>query len=139
MWTNISGILLRSLTSGWGVLALALLAGGAWTLWISKQADTLLSDLGTEELAHNATRAELAAARLEVQGLKALLERERQAASALRGSLADALERETQAASAAYARKKILDAVRTVPRQKSEEVVDDATRHAVCDRLNRPL
>lgn len=139
MWTNISGLLLRSLTSGWGVLVLALLAGGAWTLWISKQADELLDDLTAEELAHNLTRAELAKACLKISTLGALLERERQAASALRGSLADALERETQAASAAYARKKILDAVRTVPRQKSEEVVDDATRHAVCDRLNRPL
>jgi uncharacterized protein YnzC (UPF0291/DUF896 family) len=52
-----------------------------------------------------------------------------------------ALSREAEAASAAAARKQIMNQMRRRIRTDAEklEVVDDATRSAVADRLNRPL
>ena len=68
-----------------------------------------------------------------------MLGRAEQAQAALQGSLSAVLERERQASSAAAARKEILDNIRTRPRPSTEEVVDDATRGRVVDRLNRDL
>jgi uncharacterized protein YnzC (UPF0291/DUF896 family) len=94
-----------------------------------------------EQIAHNATRGQLAAAGHEIVRLRSLLELARNATVTVQDSLRDALQREAEAVSTAAARKQILDQMRTRVRTEAEklEVVDDATRDAVAARLNRPL
>lgn len=145
MWSNVFGIIRGLMGSNWVTVALVVaLAVAALTalVWARREQDQraeLSYKLLAEQSRHSVTRTELAAARVEAAALRAILERAEQAQAALQGSLAAALERERQAASAAAARKEILDNIRTRPRPSTEEVVDDATRHAVADRLNRPL
>lgn len=118
---------------GLGVLlAGAVCAGLVWSQRLERKSAALLAELLHEQTTHNATRLELAA-------MSALLDRERQSANALRASLTEALDRESAAADAARARKKILDGLRVEQRPDYQEVVDDATRATVADRLNRPL
>lgn len=145
MLSSVFGIIRGLMGSNWVTealvvaLAVAALTALVWARREQDQRAELSYKLLAEQSRHSVTRTELAAARVEAAALRAILERAEQAQAALQGSLAAALERERQAASAAAARKEILDNIRTRPRPSTEEVVDDATRHAVADRLNRPL
>ena len=145
MWSSVLGIIRSLMGSNWMTVALVVaLAVAALTalVWARREQDQraeLSYKLLAEQSRHSVTRTELAAARVEAAALRAILERAEKAQAALQGSLAAALERERQASSAAAARKEILDNIRTRPRPSTEEVVDDETRHAVADRLNRDL
>lgn len=145
MLSSVFGIIRGLMGSNWVTVALVVaLAVAALTalVWARReqiQKAELSYQLLAEESRHSVTRTELSAARAEAAALRAILERAEQAQAALQGSLSAALERERQASSAAAARKEILDNIRTRPRPSTEEVVDDETRHAVADRLNRDL
>lgn len=145
MWTSALAFLGRFTGGGWTTPLLVILivssacAGLLWAQGQQVRIARLRQDLMTEYAAHKATSAELAAAKKEIAALTALLDRERSGQSALRESLVAALERESLAVSQAAARKKILDGIRTMQRPENAEVVDDATRAAVADRLNRAL
>lgn len=122
-----------------------LLAACAWAHVQGLRLDAVRADAArqvqTEQVAHNATRGQLAAAGHEIVRLRSLLELARNATVTVQGSLRDALQREAEAVSAATARKQILDQMRTRVRTEAEklEVVDDDTRRRVADRINRPL
>lgn len=122
-----------------------LLAACAWAHVQGLRLDAARADAArqvqTEQVAHNATRGQLAAAGHEIVRLRSLLELARNATVIVQGSLRDALQREAEAVSAATARKQILDQMRTRVRTEAEklEVVDDDTRRRVADRINRPL
>lgn len=99
------------------------------------------ADLRAEQAAHNATAAALTQAQADIAALHVALAASENATAAVQGSLTAALSREAQALRDSAARKQILDALRTRPRTETEkqEVVDDETRRAAADRLNRPL
>lgn len=142
MLSSVVGIIRGLMGSNWITVALVAFAAMIALLWARReqiQKAELSYQLLAEESRHSVTRTELAAARVEAAALRAILERVEQAQAALQSSLAAALERERQASSAAAARKEILDNIRTRPRPSTEEVVDDATRGRVVDRLNRDL
>lgn len=142
MLSSVVGIIRGLMGSNWITVALVAFAAMIALLWARReqiQKAELSYQLLAEESRHSVTRTELAAARAEAAALRAMLGRAEQAQAALQGSLSAALERERQASSAAAARKEILDNIRTRPRPSTEEVVDDATRGRVVDRLNRSL
>lgn len=145
MLSSVVGIIRGLMGSNWMTVALvvaltvAAITALVWARREQIQRAELSYQLLAEQSRHSVTRTELAAARAEAAALRAILERAEKAQAALQGSLAAALERERQASSAAAARKEILDNIRTRPRPSTEEVVDDATRGRVVDRLNRSL
>lgn len=142
MLSSVVGIIRGLMGSNWITVALVAFAAMIALLWARReqiQKAELSYQLLAEESRHSVTRTELAAARAEAAALRAMLGRAEQAQAALQGSLSAALERERQASSAAAARKEILDNIWTRPRPSTEEVVDDATRGRVVDRLNRDL
>jgi hypothetical protein len=126
-------------------MAALLLAACSWIYVQGLRIDAARADaarqIQAEQVAHNATRGQLAAAGHEIVRLQSLLDVARNATVTVQDSLRDALQREAEAVSAAAARKQILDKMRTRVRTEAEklEVVDDATRDAVAARLNRPL
>lgn len=122
------------------LLAAHLIAMLIWVMRLeSRIADTQYQH-ELETAAHNATKAELMLARRDLATLRVALEQSRQGQGALRMQVVAAHESAAEAVNAAQTRKRILDAVKpTVRPVRPGEVVDDATRHAVADRLNRPL
>jgi chromosome segregation ATPase len=129
------------------LLGAMVLAACAWAYVQGLRLDAARADAAREiqacQVAHNATRAELAGARSDIVRLEVTLALARNATGFVQDSLRQAQAREAEAAGAAVARKRILDAMRTEVRAKDfsplREVIDDATRTAVADRLNRPL
>lgn len=125
-------------------LAVTLLAALAWGyaqgLRLDATRSKLTLQLTEEQAAHNATRHELSRAHQKNTVLGVALAQAQNATVAVQGSLRMALAREADAASAAAARKQIISQMRRRIRTDAEklEVVDDATRSAVADRLNRP-
>lgn len=125
-------------------LAVTLLAALAWGYMQGLRLDATRSkltlQLTEEQAAHNATRHELSRAHQKITVLGVALEHAQNATAAVQDSLRLALVREADAASAAAARKQIMNQMRRRVRTDAEksEVVDDATRDAVADRLNRP-
>lgn len=99
------------------------------------------AELNAEQAAHDVTRSAIDQALADIARLQATLDAAHNSTSALQDSLRDALAREADAVTAAAARKQILDQMRTRTRTEPEtlEVIDDDTRRAVTDRLNRPL
>lgn len=130
------------LVAGLGTL---LLAAAAWiyvqSLRLSAVRANASSQIQAEQVAHNATRDQLHAAGIEIVRLRSALDASKNSTSALQVSLRQALDRESKASSAAAARKRIMANATTRPRVDAEntEVIDEATRAAVADRLNRPL
>lgn len=124
---------------------MALLSALAWGYTQGLRLDAtrakLTLQLTEEQAAHNATRHELSRAQQKITTLGVALVHAQNATAAVQGSLRMALAREADAASAAAARKQIISQMRRRIRTDAEksEVVDDATRDAVADRLNRPL
>lgn len=122
-----------------------LLAACAWIYVQGLRFDAVqakaVQEVAAEQAAHNATRAELATAKQEIDALQLALAYAQNSTAAVQTSLRNALAREAEAVTAAVARKQILDQMRTRTRTEPEtlEVVDDATRAAVAARLNRPL
>lgn len=127
------------------ILTALLLAACAWAHVQGLRLDAVQAkaaqEVTAEQAAHNATRAELATARQEIDALQLALAFAQKSTAAVQTSLRDALDREAEAVSAAAARKQILDSMRTRTRTEAEtlEVIDDDTRHRVADRINRPL
>lgn len=126
-------------------LSALLLASIAWSYVQGLRLDTVRatakSTILAEQTEHNATRAKLHAAGLEIVRLHAALDAAQNSTSAVQESLRQALAREEAAAGAAAARQRIMVTAKPRPRTEPEktEVVDDATRAAVAARLNRPL
>jgi hypothetical protein len=126
-------------------MAALLLAACAWIYVQDLRMDAIRADsarqIQSEQAAHDVTRAELAQTRADIARLQVTLDAAHNSTNAVQDSLRDALAREADAVSAAAARKQILDQMRTRSRTEPEtlEVVDDDTRRAVTDRLNRPL
>jgi hypothetical protein len=126
------------------VLAALLLAALGWVYAQGLRLDAARADavrqIQAERVAHDETRLRLAAASHEIVRLESALDMARSSTAAVQESLRQALGREAEAAGAAAARKRILDQMRTRPRtEEPTEVIDDATRTAVVDRINRPL
>lgn len=122
------------------LLAAHLIAMLIWVMRLESRIADAQYQHELEAAAHNATKAELVLARRDLATLKAALEQSRQGCEALRMQVVAAHESAAEAVNAAQARKRILDAVKPIVRPvRPGEVVDDATRHAVADRLNRPL
>lgn len=150
MWTSILRFFvgaknfspLRIMT--WVLIAL-LLAACAWIYVQGLRMDAIRADaarqITAEQAAHDATRSALDQAMTNIARLQATLDAAHNSTSALQDSLRNALAREADAVTAAAARKQILDQMRTRTRTEPEtlEVIDDDTRRAVTDRLNRPL
>jgi hypothetical protein len=130
------------LVAGLGAL---LLASAAWIyvqgLRLEAVRATAERRILTEQAEHNATRALLHAADIEIVRLRSALDAAQNSTAAVQESLRQALAREEAAAGAAAARQRILVTAKPRPRTEPEktEVVDDATRAAVAARLNRPL
>lgn len=130
------------LVAGLGAL---LLASAAWIyvqeLRVDATRATAERRILEEQTDHNATRAQLHAAGVEIVRLRSALDAAQNSTVAVQESLRQALAREEAAAGAASARQRILVTAKPRPRTEPEktEVVDDATRAAVAARLNRPL
>jgi len=142
--------ILKLITGQRGVIPLAvmaalLLAALGWIYVQGLRIDAARADaarqIQAERVAHDETRLRLAAAGHEIVRLESALDMARSSAAAVQESLRQALGREAEAAGAAAARKRILDQMRTRTLTEAEttEVIDDATRTAVVDRINRPL
>ena len=133
MWTNFFGILTGS--KSWPFLALlgTLLVAALAVIF------ALNVELDAEQAAHNATRERLSYCQLDAAFTREALSQAKNATAALQDSLHAAQAREVKARADASARKQILSGSKPRPRTEVErqEVVDDATRNAAADRLNR--
>jgi hypothetical protein len=125
-------------------LAAALLASFAWAYVQGLRLDAVraesLRQIHAEQVAHNSTRAELAAALAEAARWADVATLARAATTSMRATAQAALDREVQAQVDSRARKQILSVAKPRIRTDVEtvEVVDNATRHRAADRLNRP-
>jgi len=125
-------------------LSALLLASFAWGYVQGLRLDAVRADarrmIQTEQLAHNATRSELAAARAEAARWADVAALARAATASVRITAQAALDREAQAQVNTLARKQILSVAKPRIRTATEtmEVVDNATRLRAADRLNRP-
>ena len=122
----------------------------AWVPWLLLLASIAIcmtgyalmsGSLEREETSHSLTKQYLQQAQEQLLQMRAVIEAKERSVVALRETLQEALDREKEALAAAAARKRILDAMQSRPRtpEEKEVVVDDETRKAVADRLNRPL
>ncbi len=98
------------------------------------------AELRTEQATHATTREQLVAAVTEGNRWAAVARQANATADAQAEYAAACIEREQKTATTAAARAAILSTVKPRPRTDAErqEVVDDATRMAAADRLNRP-
>lgn len=98
------------------------------------------AELRTEQATHATTREQLAAAVTEGNRWAAVARQANATADAQAEYTAACIEREQKTATDAAARAAILSTVKPRPRTDAErqEVVDDATRMAAADHLNRP-
>jgi hypothetical protein len=125
-------------------LSAALLASFAWAYVQGLRLDAVRAEaqreIHAERVAHNATRAELAAARANAARWADVAALARAATMSVRATAQAALDREAQAQADRQARKHILSVARPRIRTDVEavKVVDNATRHRAADRLNRP-
>jgi hypothetical protein len=125
-------------------LSAALLASFAWAYVQGLRLDAVRAEaqreIHAERAAHNATRAELAAARAETARWADVAALARAATMSVRATAQAALDREAQAQADRQARKHILSVAKPRIRTAVEavEVVDNATRHRAAARLNRP-
>ncbi len=123
-------------------IRLLLVGGGLLLLAAMALSSVRLSgQLDAERAGHEVTREKLAVAVREGNRWKAAAEAAEGKLPALRGAVRECLEREAQAAVDAAARKRIMEHAQPRERSPAEQkgVVDDATRKAAMDRLNRPL
>lgn len=113
------------------ILVACLAVNGAF--WIFR-ANDLDNDLKLEKAAHEKTR-------IERDSWKMSFEDERNRSEALADNARRCLEREARAQADAQERAAIMEKAVTRPRTEEEKqkVVDDATRSAVIQRLNRGL
>lgn len=120
-----------------------LLAGGGVLLAIALliSVTRLSGQLDAERAGHEVTREKLAVAVREGNRWKAAADAVETKLPALQNAVRQCLDREAQAAVDAAARNRIMEHAQPRERSPAEQkgVVDDATRKAAMDRLNRPL
>lgn len=118
------------------VLVLAVTAACLFSVLIQEHAL-----LKAERADHNATLAKLELSDANCASLATALEAAHNATKAMQDNIRAALQREAQARADTVSRKQIMQGVKAHKRteQEAKEVIDDAARTAVADRLNRPL
>lgn len=100
-----------------------------------------IQELRIEEAEHNATLTRLELSEANCASLTTALEAAHNATESMQDNIRAALQREAQARADTVSRKQIMQGVKAHLRteQGAKEVIDDAARNAVADRLNRPL
>ena len=120
------------------VLQFAIVALAVYAGWLRWDNSSLTDALTLERSQHNATRLERDTAVKDGLGWMRLYTNSTVKMGALQGQSAECLRREEQAQTDAAARAAIMQKAQPTQRTTTDQVVDDATRKAAADYLNRP-